>query len=287
MDTSFAAKSCFGGSGSKRKLTPYATSTLTQNNANKIATINKNGNKPLKRTAPMPPPSNNENEENILRNKTADNDNFTPEKRLSKLYKFISNDKMRSTTRGILKKTTQNNNQQKQNNQQSNNTTTDHDPTYGFASRYSDSKSYFRTQNVDNTIPRAVQREDLLMEYVPVEGGGNFRDVLFPLRASNGSNKSTHNIKAAEVEDEADAATWSLPANLKENFQDFNIATPPQKKRVKFDESLDNLYDKKQQQPSAQPFEFQRDMVLASGGAAAGSRNSLRERIYDFFANLF
>ncbi|KAM7357274.1 rho guanine nucleotide exchange factor 4 [Cochliomyia hominivorax] len=283
MDTSFAAKSCFGGS--KRKLTPFTTSTMTQskNNCNKISKIN--GSKPLKRSATMPLPCN-ENEEEILRKKSQDW--VTPEKRLSKLYKFISNDKMRSTTRSILKKTPQPQSQQKENhlNQTSNNTTSDHDPTYGFASRYSDSKSYFRTQNVDNTIPRAVQREDLLQECVTVEGGGNFRDILFPLRASNGSNKSqTAGTKNVESGENSETENWCLPASLKENFQDFNITTPPQKKRVKFDESLDNLYEHKPQQTS-QPFEFQCGHSQTEGGEG-NARNSLRERIYDFFANLF
>lgn len=205
----------------------------------------------------------------------------TPENRLSKLYKFISNDKMRSTTRSILKKTTQNSThsipQNVNNNQSSNGITADHDPTYGFASRYSDSKSYFRTQNVDNTIPRAVQREDLLQVYSSAEYSGNFRDVLFPLRASNGSNKSNNSTKATDTEN-VTTDNWCLPTSLKEDFADFNISSPPQKKRVKFDESLDNL--QKRQPPSH--FEFQQGQITD-----AGSRNSLRERIYDFFANLF
>ena len=273
MDTSFAAKSCFGGS--KRKITPFSTSILRPNSLN--YTDKKSNNKGLKRAASLPLPL--RNDEN-LRNKEQEA-TATPEKRLSKLYRFISNDKMRTTTRGILKKSTPNathSMRENINNQHpSNGITTDHDPTYGFASRYSDSKSYFRTQNVDNTIPRVVQREDLLQVYPTAESSANFRDVLFPLRASNGSNKSNNSIKAADTVDTT-TANWCLPTALKEDFADFNISTPPQKKRVKFDESLDNL---KEQQPPPS-FEFQHGQVTH-----AGSRHSLRERIYDFFANLF
>ena len=274
MDSSFAAKSCFGGS--KRKIAPFSTSILRPNSVN--YNDKKAINKGLKRAASLPLPI--RNDEN-LRNKEQEI-MATPEKRLSKLYRFISNDKVRTTTRGILKKSTGNSAQSMReninNNQQpANGITTDHDPTYGFASRYSDSKSYFRTQNVDNTIPRVVQREDLLQIYPTAESNANFRDVLFPLRASNGSNKSNNSIKAADTVD-ATTANWCLPTALKEDFADFNISTPPQKKRVKFDESLDNL---KEQQPPPS-FEFQHGQVTH-----AGSRNSLRERIYDFFANLF
>ncbi|XP_023295636.2 putative protein tag-52 isoform X1 [Lucilia cuprina] len=283
VDSSFVAKSCFGGGG-KRKLTPFATSNIMEkSNTNQICKSANNNNKPLKRTAPMPPTLQ-QNEESILRNKQQMT--VTPEKRLSKLYKFISNDKMRSNTRGILKKTNRNSQQHHKQNLNSvqpiGNNTNDHDPTYGFASRYSDSKSYFRTQNVDNTIPRAVQREDLLQVCVPMEGGGNFRDVLFPLRSSNGSNKSNHSIKTSEGLQDA-TTNWCLPASLKENFEDIKISSPPQKKRVKFDDSLDNLYE--EQPPVA--FEFQREAVAPLEIADGGSRNSLRERIYDFFANLF
>ncbi|TMW41574.1 hypothetical protein DOY81_013347, partial [Sarcophaga bullata] len=159
MDASFAAKSCFGGS--KRKITPFATSILRPNSVN--YTDKKSNNKGLKRAASLPLPMRNDENLRIKEQEST----VTPEKRLSKLYRFISNDKMRTTTRGILKKTTPNaTHSMRENisNQQpsSNGITTDHDPTYGFASRYSDSKSYFRTQNVDNTIPRVVQREDLL-----------------------------------------------------------------------------------------------------------------------------
>lgn len=254
--------------------------------------------KPIKRPAPMPPPEPStfeNNEENILRDKTMQHQQITPEKRLSKLYKFISNDKKRPKTKGILKKTQnyqqqqqrQDKDQKRQHLQQQpsiNITTTEQDPTYGFASRYSDSKSYFRTQNVDNTIPRIVQRGDLLRpDDVPAEGGGvNFRDVLFPLRSSNGSNKSNTSVQDAAA---VNAENWCLPSTLKENFKDFNISSPPQKKRVKFYDSVDNLYDN--QPPPPPPFEYNREVVVANATTTAGSRNTLRERIYDFFANLF
>lgn len=185
---------------------------------------------------------------------------------------------MRATTRGILKKTPQSFAQREETPQSSVNVVGEQDPTYGFAGRYSDSKSYFRTQNVDNTIPRAVPREDLLPVYASSQGNINHRDVLFPLRASNGSNKS--NTASEKLQDVADDTTiWSLPISLREDFQNFNILTPPQKKRVKFDQTTDILFD--QQQP---PFEFPRETTTTS---VEGPRNSLRERIYDFFANLF
>ncbi|EDW73393.2 uncharacterized protein Dwil_GK16672 [Drosophila willistoni] len=161
------------------------------------------------------------------------------ENRISKLYKMIATgDKMAHNVRGILKRS---------------NVTTpvnhgpDNDPTYGFASRYSDSKSYFRAHNVDNTIPSALKREDLFDSDL---GNGNFQDILFPLRSSGSSQKSEQ-----------------------------QIFSPPQKKRVKFDDTLHDATstNSKEQQ---KPFVF-------SKVESSAKTTSLRERIYDFFANLF
>ncbi|XP_061390661.1 uncharacterized protein LOC133326000 [Musca vetustissima] len=262
MENSFTATNCFGG-GNKRKTDTSNPKGITNNNSAMA--------KATKRKAPE---DIEEEHESILRDKTEQQQNavrMSPEKRLSKLYKFISNDKMRATTRGILKKTQSRTTTTHTNTgalsgpapgqEQQANRLSDNDPTYGFASRYSDSKSYFKAHNVDTTIPNAmVKREDLLNNEIPIEGGGNFRDVLFPLRASNGSNKSH----------------CDSPTNLRNTFTNIKISSPPRKKRVKFDDSLDALYE----QPT---FEFQRDMSQGNGKNSA----SLREKIYDFFANLF
>lgn len=254
-DNSFTSTTCFGGN--KRKLTSHDIPSTSTN-------------VPVKRKAPEVADEN----ESILRVKS---EKLSPENRLSKLYKFISNDKIRSTTRrGILKKTQSPNVQsslntpQRQDQQVSR--LSDHDPSYGFASRYSDSKSYFRAHNVDTTIPNAlIKRDDLLQTDIPVEGGGNFRDILFPLRASNGSNKSNCSLAEGMMHNCETPSTA-----LKENFTNIRISSPPQKKRVKFDDSLDALYD----QPT---FDFQRDVIQTDNGKNV----TLREKIYDFFANLF
>ncbi|KAH8406777.1 hypothetical protein KR222_000372, partial [Zaprionus bogoriensis] len=172
------------------------------------------------------------------------------ENRISKLYKMISTgDKVTTNVRSILKRT------------KHTSAASDPDPSYGFASRYSDSKSYFRAHNVDNTIPTAIKREDLFDAEL---GDGNFRDVLFPLRSSGGSQKS---------------GGWTTPAQtlLKPSQEDM-LCSPPQKKRVKFDDALDECEPK--------PFPFPSSGSDA-GETAVAKPSSLRERIYDFFANLF
>lgn len=254
------------------------TGTLTTNTSSNVTKNATATQSPLKRKAPAVQEGGGDENDCILRDKDQPQC-LTSENRLSKLYKFISNDKMRTTTRGILKKTqTHSNNQQQQQQQQrrQQKRLSDNDPTYGFASRYSDSKSYFRTHNVDNTIPRAVQRDDMLQTDIPFEGNGNFRDVLFPLRASDGSNKSTCSLNAQANRAQQNA---SLSPTLNKNFTNIVISSPPQKKRVKFDDSLDALQD---QPPPT--FEFQRDETKRDDGAKSAT---LREKIYDFFANLF
>ncbi|XP_068149128.1 FYVE, RhoGEF and PH domain-containing protein 6 isoform X1 [Drosophila tropicalis] len=174
------------------------------------------------------------------------------ENRISKLYKMIATgDKMAHNVRGILKRS---------------NVTTpvnngpDNDPTYGFASRYSDSKSYFRAHNVDNTIPSALKREDLFDSDL---GNGNFQDILFPLRSSGSSQKSGN----------AGIGGWTTPA------QEQQVFSPPQKKRVKFDDTLHDA-------TSTNSKEQQKPFVFSKVESSAKS-SSLRERIYEFFANLF
>lgn len=176
-----------------------------------------------------------------------ENQQSSKENRISKLYKMISTGDKVTNVRSILKRT------------KPSSTASDSDPSYGFASRYSDSKSYFRAHNVDNTIPTAMTREDLLDADL---GDGNFRDVLFPLRSSGGSQKN---------------GGWTTPEETVKRSYDDAICSPPQKKRVKFEETL-NSYESK-------PFEFSNGRNGAQTGASKPS--SLRERIYDFFANLF
>lgn len=184
-----------------------------------------------------------------LRCKEADEEKqqSSKENRISKLYKMISTGDKVTNVRSILKRT------------KPSGTASDPDPSYGFASRYSDSKSYFRAHNVDNTIPTAVNREDLLDADL---GDGNFRDVLFPLRSSGGSQKN---------------GGWTTPEETLKPRIDDTIYSPPQKKRVKFEDTL-NSHESK-------PFEFSSGSSSLHTGASKPS--SLRERIYDFFANLF
>ncbi|EDV40568.1 uncharacterized protein Dana_GF23861 [Drosophila ananassae] len=144
------------------------------------------------------------------------------ENRISRLYKKIATGDKDSHVRGILKRS----------NGPANNN--DHDPSYGFASRYSDSKSYFRAHNVDNTIPTVVRREDLF-------NGEN----MFPVN-------------------------FLTPAHQRSQE---DLCSPPQKKRVKFDDVG----------PVSPVIEKPRGFVMAE----APKTNTLRDRIYGFFANLF
>ncbi|KAH8305202.1 hypothetical protein KR018_000757 [Drosophila ironensis] len=174
---------------------------------------------PVKRLAPAPPSSAVQ-----MRNQSAQAGELK-ENRLSKLYKRIATGDKAANVRGILKR--------------SNAATpsTDHDPSYGFASRYSDSKSYFRAHNVDNTIPTAVRREDLFNG-----------EPMFSL-------------------------TLQTPARGRSHEE---LCSPPQKKRVKFDDTLDEAVSE------PKPFGFSNTNVVSTC-----KPTSLRERIYDFFANLF
>ncbi|XP_062130166.1 putative protein tag-52 [Drosophila sulfurigaster albostrigata] len=195
---------------------------------------------------PAPPPPNVQMRRPInLTEQQQQQMSSSKENRISKLYKMISTGDKVTNVRSILKRS-----------KPTMSTPNDPDPSYGFASRYSDSKSYIRAHNVDNTIPTAIKREDIFDAEL---GDGNFRDVLFPLRSSGGSQKSA-------------GGGWTTPAPDREDL-------PPQKKRVKFDDTLE-AYEQK-------AFVFPSTSSCASEGDAAVKPISLRERIYDFFANLF
>ncbi|KAH8379432.1 hypothetical protein KR009_004962 [Drosophila setifemur] len=203
----------------KRKIPSAVLKTPnTSHNFGKSATT-----LPVKRLAPPPPPPMPPAQLRSHSGRAGE----SKENRISKLYKKLATGDKVANVRGILKR--------------SNATTSssDHDPSYGFASRYSDSKSYFRAHNVDNTIPTVVKREDVF-------NGEN----MFPV-------------------------TLQTPGPERSQEELFS---PPQKKRVKFDDTLDAVSPVFEQKP----FAFaNRDI----GGTTKPT--SLRERIYDFFANLF
>ncbi|KAH8260604.1 hypothetical protein KR038_008482 [Drosophila bunnanda] len=169
---------------------------------------------------PPPPPS-----VQLRHQQEGSGEATSKENRISKLFKNIATGDKVANVRGILKRS---------NVPATNN---DHDPSYGFASRYSDSKSYFRTHNVDNTIPTVVKREDLF-------NGEHMFPVHFGMRSQE------------------------------------EICSPPQKKRVKFDDTLDAVSLAVDQKPFAFPSN-------EGGNGTTPKPVSLRERIYDFFANLF
>ncbi|XP_017063406.1 kalirin [Drosophila eugracilis] len=172
----------------------------------------------VKRVAPPPPPP--PPTVQMRHQPGGAGESVCKENRISKLYKKIATGDKVANVRGILKRSN------------APVPINDYDPSYGFASRYSDSKSYFRAHNVDNTIPTFVKREDLF----------------------NGENM--------------------FPAHLRNQEE---ICSPPQKKRVKFDDTLD----------AVSPVLDQKPFAFSNDGALTQKPISLRERIYDFFANLF
>lgn len=101
------------------------------------------------------------------------------------------------------------------------------DSTYGFANRYSDSKSYFRTTNVDSTIP-TITREELFTTGITNEG---FKDMMYPFRKSN------EKLYPPTIEEEN-----------QENIEEEHAP----RKRVKFDEGIYT------QKPKPYQFEVQR-----------------------------
>lgn len=121
------------------------------------------------------------------------------------------------------------------------------DSTYGFANRYSDSKSYFRTTNVDSTIP-TITREELFTGGITNEG---FKDMMFPLRKSN------EKLYPPTIEEE--------------NMENIEEEEQVPRKRVKFDEG--SIYTQK---PKPFQFEVQRP-----------EKTTLRQKIVDFFSMFF
>ncbi|EDW50813.1 FYVE, RhoGEF and PH domain-containing protein 3 [Drosophila sechellia] len=201
----------------KRKV---ASGILRTPNSNPMAKASSTSSLPMKRVAPPPPAPPAPPAVQMRHQQGRPGEYASKENRISKLYKKIAAGDKVANVRGILKRS----NVPAPNN--------DHDPSYGFASRYSDSKSYFRAHNVDNTIPTFVKREDLF----------------------NGDNM--------------------FPVHLKSHEE---ICTPPQKKRVKFDDTLD----------AVSPVLVEKPFAFSSESSSALKPTSLRERIYDFFANLF
>ncbi|XP_055846861.1 putative protein tag-52 [Episyrphus balteatus] len=141
----------------------------------------------------------------------------------------------------------------------------DQDPTYGFATHFTDSKSYFRAQTVDSTIPTTITRQDFFNEQSS-DGEGGLKDILYPLRSSGGSNKSG-------------STGWIATKRGKENHQSHESGSSP-RKRVKFDDLQQN-----EKQDKAEPYKFSNNLVTAKNAGAAPT--PLHERIYDFFVKLF
>lgn len=146
----------------------------------------------------------------------------------------------------------------------------DYDPTYGFVNRFSDTKSYFRTHNVDS-IPNSVNAAEILLgcESTPV------MDVLFPLRHDSGGSEKSE-------------SSWLHKRSFddKENMTSCEEPTFP-KKRVKFEDletghkpsEFDDTTNIHRMKPSGYDF----------SNVSEGSENriSLKQRIVDFFANMF
>lgn len=138
----------------------------------------------------------------------------------------------------------------------------DHDPTYGFTTHFTDSKSYFRAQTVDSTIPTSITRQDFFNE-TSADGSGNLKDILYPLRSSGGSNKSG-------------STDWMATKRGKENHIAAEAGVSP-RKRVKFDDS------QQQKDSKVEPYKFPTNVVTSTKNATT----PLRDRIIDFFVNLF
>lgn len=121
-------------------------------------------------------------------------------------------------------------------------TSADHlETNYAFADRHIGGKSHFLGYNVDNNLQ-------------------NITTLSADVRS--------HNLKP----NNSDYGMYSFA--IPKKFRN-DINEPPKKKRVKFDNSLNAVYEQPQR------FEFPRQLAQAS------ERPSLRERIYDFFAKLF
>ncbi|KAI9586905.1 myosin-M heavy chain [Glossina fuscipes] len=122
-------------------------------------------------------------------------------------------------------------------------TSVDHlEPNYAFADRDISSKSRFLANKVDSNLQNNI--------------------------TAWSADGRSHNLKS----NNSDYVTY--PFAIPKKFRN-DINSPPKKKRVKFDNSLNAVYEQPQR------FEFPRQLAQAS------ERPSLRERIYDFFAKLF
>lgn len=146
----------------------------------------------------------------------------------------------------------------------------DHDPTYGFATHFNDTKSYFRAQTVDSTIPTTITRQDFFNE-TSADGDGGLKDILYPLRSSGGSNKGG-------------STGWMATKREKENTSNIELGVSP-RKRVKFDDLQQNSkFDK------GEPYKFSYNNTITSknaGNTSTAAATPLRDKIIDFFVKLF
>lgn len=127
------------------------------------------------------------------------------------------------------------------------------DPTYGFASRASSSKTYIRAKTVDSSIPVSPNVS------LPISEDVEYQDLLYPLRESTGSCKSG----SSSFNDE----------NEKEN-------SDHRRKRVKFELDKSSIRTN---------LDFQGDYVykFPSLYKPVVESTSLKQKISDFFAKLF
>ncbi|XP_037044083.1 FYVE, RhoGEF and PH domain-containing protein 6-like [Bradysia coprophila] len=156
----------------------------------------------------------------------------------------------------------------------------DFDPTYGFAKQL-ENRTYIRNSNaVDTSIPIAS------MDYMGVD----YQDVLYPLRTSTGSNDSSasayYNTSNGHRSNEhtKSPAVSTTTSNLNANVF---LPVTPTRKRVKFDERSNKVnffrrhphqYHHKPQHTKGYLFNAQLD---------DNEKLTFRQRITNFFANLF
>uniref|UniRef100_A0A336M426 CSON008359 protein n=1 Tax=Culicoides sonorensis TaxID=179676 RepID=A0A336M426_CULSO len=164
------------------------------------------------------------------------------------------------------------------------------DPTYGFASRASNNQTYFKTSNVDSSIPNDV---DFKMALGGMLGEHCTSIDSMPSTINNTTTNNTQNmLTTPEAKDMLYPLRTSLDkvssgkkrrqAECDENEKNTNYAT----KRVKFDDKEDvasesfferrerihaALYQQENNVPSFQP---------------PPNRMSLKDKIVDFFSNL-
>lgn len=129
------------------------------------------------------------------------------------------------------------------------------DPTYGFASRASTSKTYVRARTVDSSIPISPNVS------MPISEDLEYQDLLFPLRESTGSCKSG----SSSFNDEHE----------KENSENRRYG-----KRVKFEMDKSCV-------PTNLDFEGDYVYKFPSLYKPVIEGTSLKQKISDFFAKLF